>query len=349
MSGNIREAVKFDQIADLVFDAVLILERERIIFANRSAKMLLAGNPGTSVADVSVTQFLDPSSTDELKRHIACLSAQTEENDPTFYLDIQRSDGVARFAEGRVRRLPDRNLSTVLLILKDLSEQKEIEDHLLQASKLSIMGEFSAGIIHEIKNPLTAIKGFLQLMQKEPVINRAYLSILLKEVENIEKIAGELLYFAKPKTSRFESQNLKSISGEVIHLFQSLAAEKNIRMIIQYDHTPHQIMGDRTQLKQMFINLIKNAIEASSENSSVRIKLKGNGPFELVSIHNYGRTIPEEVLEHLGRSFITTKETGTGLGLMMTCTIIRNHHGKIDVVSNETSGTLFTLTFPQAN
>ncbi|WP_010632315.1 two-component system sensor histidine kinase NtrB [Sporolactobacillus vineae] len=349
MSGNIREASHFDQIIDLVFDAVLIIEKGRIIFANHSANALLAGHPGTSVTDAFVSQFLDAPSSDELKHQAAALSADTEESSNAFYLTVHNSDGVTRFTEGRVRRLPGRNTSTVLLILKDLSDQKKIEDHLLQASKLSMIGEFSAGIIHEIKNPLTAIKGFLQLMQKEPVINREYLTILLKEVENIEKITGELLYFARPKTGCFELQNLKSISGEVIHLFQSLAAEKNIRLIIQYDNSPHQIMGDRTKLKQMFINLIKNAIEASFENSSVHVILKGNGPSESVSIQNRGRIIPEEIQKHLGRSFITTKETGTGLGLMMICTIVRDHHGKINVVSNETSGTLFTLTFPRAH
>lgn len=347
MSGNIREAIHFDQIVDHAFDSVLILEKDRIVFANYSANMLMTGTSASSIVDRSVSQYLDRPSSDELRHQITCLFSDTKESAALFHLTIVGSDRATRFAEGQVRLLQNLTADSVLLVMKDISEQKNIEDKMLQASKLSMIGEFSAGIVHEIKNPLTAIKGFLQLMEKEPVINREYFTILLKEVENIEKISGELLNFAKPQTNRFQLQNLKNIAGEVIHLFQSLITQKSIRLIIQFDNSPHQIMGDRTQLKQMFINLIKNAIEASSENSSIRIKLKGSSTSESVIIQNRGLTIPEAILTNLGRSFITTKKTGTGLGLMVTSTIVRNHHGNMDVVSNEETGTRFTLTFPR--
>jgi Signal transduction histidine kinase, nitrogen specific len=347
MNGNIREAINSDQIVDRVSDSVIIIEKMRIIFANRSARLLMTGSADVSVAKALFPQFLDTRSAIEFNRKATLLS-QDAKDDPSIQLTFHASDGVTRFAEGCIH-LEDQNASAIMLILNDRFEQKAIESRMLQSSKLSIIGELSAGIIHEIKNPLTAIKGFLQLMEKEQVMNRTYLAIILREVNNIEKISGELLYFAKPEAHRFEPQNLKEIAGEAIHLFESQATQKNIRLIIQFDNTLHQIMGDRTQLKQMFINLIKNAIEASYDNSKIRIRLKSDGTDETITVQNHGQTIPENMLNHLGQSFMTTKETGTGLGLMVTCTIVRNHHGKITVESNEESGTLFTLTFPQAH
>lgn len=224
----------------------------------------------------------------------------------------------------------------------DITEQVEAEKLLRQSEKLALIGELSAGVVHEIKNPLTSIKGFLQLMKAGTIKTNDYISILNTEVERIEQIANDLLGFAKPKEDMKEL-DMNNIVKDVVFLLKPQAKNKNINLRCNSLNDSAIVFGDKTQLKQVLVNLVKNAIEASADNQKVEIDCFRDKGKVIVQVKDNGCGIPKEYLDKVGESFFTTKEKGTGLGLMVTQKIITNHKGNISIQSEVDKGTIFTI------
>lgn len=350
MNSNGKSVVSqldFEQILENILDAVIIIQKDKIIFANRAANKLLSNDVQASLDGLSIALFMRPEDLTLLHKTIS-QNIFKDSDHSIVSVSIISETGNPKPVEIAINPLYDQETALIQLTLRDVSNRKAAERSMMQSEKLSVIGELSAGILHEVRNPLTSIKGFLQLLQNEPVINKEYINIIMGEVEQIERIANELLYFTKPNAERFITQDLLTIAKETLFLFETQAAKKNLKLEIQADGCPHRINGDKTQLKQVFVNLVKNAIEATPENRIVTVVLSTTGQQEQVLIKDTGHGIPKNILGKLGKSFFTTKESGTGLGLMITYTIIRNHNGKIKVDSMENEGTTFTLTFPRA-
>ena len=238
--------------------------------------------------------------------------------------------------------------TAVQVILRDISERKQTEELMLKSEKLSIAGQLAAGIAHEIRNPLTAIKGFLQLMKPTMEENEHYFEIVFSELSRIELILSELLMLAKPQQNAVKERvNLKKIISEVTALLETQANLKGIFIKTDYEHDSMYINGDQNQLKQVFINLIKNAVESMPDGGTVHIIMTEDEYSVNVTVKDEGDGIPENVLKRIGEPFLTTKEKGTGLGLMVTFNLIKNHQGAIQVDSNPDRGTAFHITFPK--
>lgn len=234
------------------------------------------------------------------------------------------------------------------VILCDISERKQTEELMLKSEKLSIAGQLAAGIAHEIRNPLTAIKGFLQLMKPTMGENEHYFEIVFSELSRIELILSELLMLAKPQQNAVKERvNLKKIISEVTALLETQANLKGIFIKTDYEHDSMYINGDQNQLKQVFINLIKNAVESMPDGGTVHILMTEDEYSVNVTVKDEGDGIPENVLKRIGEPFLTTKEKGTGLGLMVTFNLIKNHQGAIQVDSKPDRGTAFHITFPK--
>nr|WP_228549661.1 MULTISPECIES: PAS domain-containing protein [Bacillus] len=234
------------------------------------------------------------------------------------------------------------------VILRDISERKQTEELMLKSEKLSIAGQLAAGIAHEIRNPLTAIKGFLQLMKPTMGENEHYFEIVFSELSRIELILSELLMLAKPQQNAVKERvNLKKIISEVTALLETQANLKGIFIKTDYEHDSMYINGDQNQLKQVFINLIKNAVESMPDGGTVHILMTEDEYSVNVTVKDEGDGIPENVLKRIGEPFLTTKEKGTGLGLMVTFNLIKNHQGAIQVDSKPDRGTAFHITFPK--
>ncbi|MGD6803168.1 PAS domain S-box protein [Rossellomorea vietnamensis] len=228
-------------------------------------------------------------------------------------------------------------------------ELMKINENLaVQSQKLSIAGQLAAGIAHEVRNPLTAINGFLQLMKSDSNTNQYYLDIIFAEIKRIEMVLSELLMLAKPQAVQFKEKNVLHILQQVTALLQTNATLFDVSIHQQFTKKELFIKCDENQIKQVFINLIKNAIEAQPEGGNIYISANELNGQVLLTFQDEGNGMDEKTLNKLGEPFYTTKEKGTGLGFMVCLRILKDHHGSIHVQSEKGKGTTFDLTLPAA-
>ncbi|MFG6497002.1 ATP-binding protein [Fictibacillus sp. UD] len=233
-------------------------------------------------------------------------------------------------------------------ILKDVTDQKLTEQKLLKAEALNVVGELAAGVAHEIRNPLTSLKGFVQLIQNQTNEFNQYLSIILSEVDRIEHIIKEFLVLSKSNSQNFKMACITDIIKDTVDLLNTQAIMKNIEIKTELEDQMPLVFCDSMQLKQVFINFVKNAIEASSIGDCVKVSLRLSDDKNNIQIQvrDYGCGMDEVVLKKIGKPFFTTKEEGTGLGMMVSTNIIKHHNGKLDVKSKKGKGTTFMITIP---
>jgi PAS domain S-box-containing protein len=232
--------------------------------------------------------------------------------------------------------------------LRDITERKLTEQKLLKAETLNVIGELAAGVAHEIRNPLTSLKGFVQLILNQTNDYDQYLSIILSEVDRIEHIIKEFLVLSKSNSQNFEKTSVIEIIKDTVNLLNTQAIIKNIEIKTDYDDQLPQLFCDPLQVKQVLINFIKNGIEASPTGGCVEVAMKKSSDDEFVQIliRDFGCGMDEDVLKNIGKPFFTTKEDGTGLGLMVSNNIIKHHNGKIDIQSEKGKGTQFIISLP---
>lgn len=233
-------------------------------------------------------------------------------------------------------------------ILKESTNEQEFDELLVRQEKMSIAGQLAAGIAHEIRNPLTSLRGFIQLLQAGMNQRDAYYKILLDEIEKIETITTELLSITKPTTNDKKYESLDSMIKDVIFLLKPQARLHDISLVFEEIHEDFHIYCDRSQIKQVFINLIKNAIEASEKSSHIYIEVYQERENILIDIIDEGKGIPIEMLHKLDEPFFTTKQTGTGLGLMITKNILHEHQSHMEIIQNKTKGSTFRILIPQS-
>ncbi|MGZ4134679.1 MAG: PAS domain-containing sensor histidine kinase [Tumebacillaceae bacterium] len=242
----------------------------------------------------------------------------------------------------------DGEVEKILVVARDISERKRTEELLVQSEKLSIAGHLAAGIAHEIRNPLTAIKGFLQIMKQNKLENITYLNLMLDEMDRIEVILSELLVLAKPQATPFVSQYLTAILQDVLMLINSEALLHNIQIELNIECELPKVHCDQNQLKQMFLNFLKNAIEAMEDGGTIKIEVRKSDDESQVQVRiiDEGCGISEEIVSRLGEPFYATKEKGTGLGMMVCKRIIETHNGAMHVSSRLHEGTTIEVLLP---
>ncbi|MDD9271091.1 PAS domain S-box protein [Paenibacillus sp. GCM10023248] len=233
------------------------------------------------------------------------------------------------------------------LTMRDLTAYKQAEQLLINSEKLTVAGQLAAGIAHEIRNPITAIKGFTQLMRSGASEKKLYYDIMASEIERIEMILSELLILAKPQMVHTDRQDIRHLLAQVMPLLESQAILNNVEIVTEYEPDLSPIVCDENQLKQVCINFIKNAIEAMPQGGTLVIQAKCvNSQQLLLRFIDHGCGIPEHILSRLGQPFYTTKEKGTGLGFMVSKKIIENHNGAVSVFSKENEGTTIDVYLP---
>ena len=226
-------------------------------------------------------------------------------------------------------------------------ERIAMKEEIQRAEKLMTLGEVAASIAHEIRNPLTVVQGFLQLMSTTIVEgkNRTFLQFALEEVARAEAIIHDYLNFSKPKLTTYERFSLSELIENITILLTPLASYKGIQFDSGveaqiYMHT------DRSQLQQALVNVIKNAVEASMEKAVVQIKMELKGKQAVIQIIDNGKGMTREEIQRIGTLFYTTKESGTGLGTSVAVRIIEAMKGSITYESEKGKGTVCTISLP---
>jgi PAS domain S-box-containing protein len=231
--------------------------------------------------------------------------------------------------------------------MRDVTAWKIAQEHLQNSEKLSVAGQLAAGIAHEIRNPITVIKGFIQLMKSGFDDKQKYYEIIASEIERIELIVGELLILAKPQVIKYERKDIRVLLTQVMALLDSQAILSNVQFSTVFKPGCAFLYCDENQLKQVFINFIKNSIESMPGGGKIEVEVDCHSDREiLIRLADQGCGIPPDVLAKLGQPFYTTKEKGTGLGFMVSKKIIENHLGGVRVQSEVGKGTTIEITLP---
>jgi PAS domain S-box-containing protein len=237
-------------------------------------------------------------------------------------------------------------------IRSDITERKMSEELLRNSERLTIVSQLAAGVAHEIRNPLTALKRIVRMLGGKNNLYDAteYFPLILSELDRIEFIMNEYLMLAKPQVVKFAEKRVSYMLESIVKLLTVHASMNSIRVVTELDPDLTIINCDENQLKQVFINLIKNAFEAMPNGGKLLIQAQQPDPDHiLVRFVDEGVGIPEEVLAKLGEPFFTTKEKGTGLGLMVSFRIVESHHGTLTFKSQSGQGTTAEILLPVAN
>jgi signal transduction histidine kinase len=236
-------------------------------------------------------------------------------------------------------------------LYEDLKQQQSA---VRRAERLATLGTLTAGLAHEIRNPLVSVKTFLQLLPDrvhDEEFRTSFLQITSGEVERITHLLEQLLEFARPSDPEYRPEDLTKIIDQMATLARNEAFKKRVTLTTHYDDELPRVVIDAKQIKQVVQNLLNNAIQATPEEGRVHLEVrrfrgKGGGPRVQIEVSDTGKGIPEEDLEKIFTPFFTTRERGTGLGLAMSYRIIEDHAGTIEVKSQIAGGTTFTVTLP---
>lgn len=235
-----------------------------------------------------------------------------------------------------------------LAIRNDITERKRTEEIIHRQDKLAAVGQLAAGVAHEIRNPLTSMRGyteFLSLDETDPQ-RKEFLDIILDEIERVNNIVEEFMVLAKPKAIELEEKNIIPVIKNVVSLLEFEARKKNVRLHLECQEEIIQVECDENRLKQVFLNFIKNGIEAMPNGGDLIVRTSINNQNVQISIQDTGVGISEEKLKKLGEPFFTTKKNGNGLGLMVSFKIIESHNGRVYVESELNKGTTFNILLP---
>lgn len=246
----------------------------------------------------------------------------------------------------------ERNWIGLSVFIKDVTNVRLLEDQMRRKDRLAMIGQIAAGTAHEIRNPLTSIKGFLQVLKKtleDHSFTREvhYTEIMLEEIERINQLLGEFLLLSRSKETKHEMISLTKLMKQFLPLMSNEAQLKGIDIEHQEIDGLPQVIGNRDLLKQVFLNICKNAIEAINGAGKIRISYQLHPEQNMLSINfeDNGPGIPSYVLDKIFDPFFTTKEEGTGLGLSVCHRIIHDMGGEIGVVSTE-EFTVFRVLIP---
>lgn len=267
-----------------------------------------------------------------------------------FETNIQSIRGEKRII--RVTILPiivKKELLGAYAIFRNVTNIRREEELMLMSEKLSVIGHLSAAVAHEIRNPLTSLKGFIQLMDMTREVDPLHTEIMLKEIDRINIIASEMLILGKKQDVTFLEIDLEDSLNQVYTLMKAESNLNNIEMeLIMKEPAPVLIMADSMELKQLFINIIKNSIEAVGENGKIDISLQIIDDYAMVIIRDNGIGMEPERLERIGEPFYSIKEKGTGIGLAICQKIIHRLDGEMRFESEKAKGTTVTIRIPLA-
>jgi two-component system, sporulation sensor kinase B len=239
-------------------------------------------------------------------------------------------------------------LIAIVYLIENMNEKIEMKQELIRTEKMNVVSQLAASVAHEIRNPMTSVRGFMQLMQKENLTKEQhlYISISIEELDRAQEIINQYLALAKPQTDQYEAIDLTSVIQQSIDVMHSYAILNSIH-ISQQVESSLEIEGLKLEIQQVLINIIKNAIEAIKSEGEIWISAaKNSNGFVSIQIKDNGVGMTENQMKKLGSPYYSTKEKGTGLGLTVCHQIVKQMGGQIMIKSELNKGTCFTINLP---
>jgi len=334
-----------ENLVESMTDGLISIDNEKkIVTINRRAEELL-GEEEPSLRGIKISKILGENIEKLFEEKNLLIREQKIEGQQPSGKRIPLSLSAAPLKDEM-----GREMGTVLL-LRDLREIRDLEEKVRRSERLASLGRLAAGVAHEVRNPLSSIRGFAQYFMnrlKGHEEERGYASIMVKEVDRLNRVITELLDFAKPKEPHREPNPLENILDHSLKLLEADLSKKKIAIEKECDSGLPLAFVDRDQIAQAFLNLLINSLESIEGSGKIRVTLKkGKDPsFLEISLADTGRGIPQEDLEKIFEPFFSTKRKGTGLGLAIVHQIVENHGGNINVESREGMGTTFLITLP---
>ena len=267
-----------------------------------------------------------------------------------FEIQFSAEDGSKR--DLLITARPIKGTNRFIVVQRDITDFKDLEQKFYESQKLAAVGQLSAGIAHEVRNPLSSIKMSLQILEKRmnPQDNDLKrFRIAQREVEHLEKLVSDILVFARPAEPEMATGDINQFLKYSLNLAEKEIAEKHIRVENRFDDKIPRLLFDSAMLKQAFLNLYLNAIDAMESGGVLSISsrlIDGDGKSVSVEITDNGAGIEANVLPHIFNPFFTTKNYGTGLGLSQVKKIIDLHNGTVGITSKRGAGTKVTITLP---
>ena len=240
------------------------------------------------------------------------------------------------------------SLLMVVFIIDYVDQHQQIQQELQKADKLNVISQLAASVAHEVRNPMTTVQGFLQLMSIEPQVHsnhKNYIDISLKELKDAQSIINDYLSLAKPLTEELSSINLSAEVKNAVSLINSYSNIKGIRIESSIQDLLH-MNGNRAELKQILVNIMKNGIEAMKDNGLLTVRLYSNLGDIFIEIIDTGMGMTKEQIHMVGTPFYSTKDKGTGVGLTISYQLVHSMKGKVEIESEPGKGTKFTIRFP---
>jgi len=242
----------------------------------------------------------------------------------------------------------ENKITGAVLILRNLTNIKEMEERLRIQDRLAVLGEMAAGMAHEIRNPLAAIKAGIEYVGKvfkEDSKSYNYVQIILKEIKRLDHIVTDMTIYAALRPSKKRKVNLMKLIRNSLIMFEEELKEKNIK-IDEHHKGELTFMADESQMVTIINNLLLNAIDATGSDGTIDIRMKENKDSINFIMRDYGEGIPENIITKIFIPFFTTKNKGSGLGLSIINRIIQNHNGVIKAYNWE-KGACFSITIPK--
>jgi len=249
-----------------------------------------------------------------------------------------RGQVISRSADGK----PLRMLGTFI----DLTERKQIESEMTRLGQLNLVGEMAASIGHEIRNPMTTVRGYLQLLRENPAYYRHidYFDLMIEEIDRANMIITDFLSLAKNKMMDLESKNINSILRNFYPLLQANAIHQDKSIVLDMQRVP-ELLLDENEIRQLILNLVNNGLDSISPGEKVFIRTFMENEKVVLAVQDQGCGISPDILNNIGIPFFTTKDQGTGLGLAVCYGIASRHNARIDIETSH-NGTTFFIRFP---
>ncbi len=347
----------YEDLLSSLQDGVIILDPSgRVVWLNQAAEEL-TGFSGSQIASRAVAEVFPPPSP------LSSLVAKTADQGRShadFDATLTRADG-GRLTVSAVASLvsnPRGESRGVVLVLRDLSRVRDLEEQLQRSDRLAALGILAAGMAHEVRNPLVGVRAAAQLMEREPGFApslKEFTGIIIREVDRLNRLVDGLLAFAGRRPLRLSPCNVNQILEEALRLESAGLQGGGVGVLRKYDPEVPVVAGDPDRLLQVFLNLIRNGGEAMADGGgelAVRTQFErlapqcGGRAAAVVEIADRGPGIPPELQGKLFNPFFTTKYKGTGLGLPISQRIVEEHGGAIEVQSTMGQGTVFRVLLP---